>query len=142
MNPCIQVYVLSAEYKEGECWAIVTATSPKKAQEIFLAHTKFPGASVLDVKELRYVSPGTRLEYEGSNREIFSNYVSILQAEFKGSLEAAKDALRGIQGPRGEKGNTGPQGPRGPQGPKGDKGDPAPEMVALGILEIDEICNF
>ena len=138
---CLHVYLLDCEYEAGDCWAIVTAPSVRIAENIFHSQTGFRDAKVNTIQELNLPGANMMINGEGTNREVFNKYVSILQAEFTGSLKALKTELkgakgekgdngtqgpRGLQGPQGEKGEigaVGPQGPQGIQGPKGDKGD-------------------
>jgi hypothetical protein len=129
MNPCIKIYLLDCSYDEGECWAIVTAPSVKLAESVFYNQTRFHGAKVITIQELNPLSPAYTMACEGTNREVFNKYISILQGEFKGSLQALKEFLKGKQGDKGdkgdkgEKGDTGERGPIGPQGPKGEDAD-------------------
>lgn len=117
---CLHVYLLDCEYEAGDCWAIVTAPSVRVAENIFHSQTGFRDAKVNTIQELNLPGANMMINGEGTNREVFNKYVSILQAEFTGSLKALKTELKGA---KGEKGDTGAQGPRGLQGPQGEKGE-------------------
>lgn len=117
---CLHVYLLDCEYEAGDCWAIVTAPSVRIAENIFHSQTGFRDAKVNTIQELNLPGANMMINGEGTNREVFNKYVSILQAEFTGSLKALKTELKGA---KGEKGDTGVHGPRGLQGPQGEKGE-------------------
>lgn len=133
----IKQYLLQFTHKNGNGYAVVNATDPKIAENVFKAQTKYEDAGITSIKELRWFGQEMQLVEEGSvvtygqslyDLAVYNGYKGTLQ-EFMESMKGPKgeDGAQGPQGERGDKGDkgdTGQQGPVGPVGPQGPQGPP------------------
>lgn len=130
----IKQYLLQFTHKNGNGYAVVNATDPKVAENVFKAQTKYKDAGITSVKELRWFGQEMQLVEEGSvvtygqslyDLAVYNGYKGTLQ-EFMEYMKGPQGEVgpQGEQGQQGEKGDKGDKGDTGPQGPQGPKGDP------------------
>lgn len=65
-EPVLKHYLLKFSYNKSNGWAIVNAHTVNQAQSIFKVQTRFNGAKVDTIEELRYYGEEIQLVYEGT----------------------------------------------------------------------------